>query len=112
MQVFDHDFWTTALLNGADQDVLASHTMTDEHATGVNSGGDIIGFEPTSASGFFAPHVEANEGSTDKEIAPKYFMFKFPGAAQTIPNAISDNRSIVGSYNDGKTWHGFMAVLH
>ena len=112
MQIFDHDFWTTALLNGADQDVLASHTMTDEHATGVNSGGDIIGFEPTSASGFFAPHVEANEGSTDKEIAPKYFMFKFPGAAQTIPNAISDNRSIVGSYNDGKTWHGFMAVLH
>jgi hypothetical protein len=42
----------------------------------------------------------------------KYLALQFPGAAQTRPNAISDNRSIVGSYSDGKTWHGFMAVLH
>jgi uncharacterized membrane protein len=110
MQVFDHDFWTIGLLNGADDELLASPSMSDTKATGINSGGDIVVFE--GGMGFFAPHVEANEGSTDTEIMPKYLALKFPGAVETRPNAISDNRSIVGSYSDGKTWHGFMAVLH
>jgi uncharacterized membrane protein len=111
MQVFDHDFWTIGLLNGADDELLASPPMTgDTFATGVNSGGDIVVFG--NGMGFFAPHVEANEGSTDTEMMSKYLALQFPGAAQTRPNAISDNRSIVGSYSDGKTWHGFMAVLH
>jgi hypothetical protein len=111
MQVFDHDFWTIGLLNGADDELLASPPMSgDTFATGVNSGGDIVVFG--NGMGFFAPHVEANEGSTDTEMMSKYLALQFPGAAQTRPNAISDNRSIVGSYSDGKTWHGFMAVLH
>ncbi|HKD81861.1 MAG TPA: hypothetical protein VKH81_19360 [Candidatus Angelobacter sp.] len=110
MQVFDHDFWTTGLVNGSDDDLLPSPSISDAHATGVNSGGDIV--LSASGSGFFAPHVEANEGTTDTEIMPKYLAFKFPGSVETRPNAISDNRSIVGSYSDGKTWHGFMAVLH
>jgi uncharacterized membrane protein len=110
MQVFDHDFWTIGLIQGSDDDILPSPTLTDAHATGVNSGGDIVLFQ--SGSGFFAPHVEANEGTTDTEVMPKYLPFKFPGSVETRPNAISDNRSIVGSYSDGKTWHGFMAVLH
>jgi uncharacterized membrane protein len=109
MQIFDADFWTTGLLNGSDKDILDSPAMSDTHATGVNSGGDIVGHSQT---GFFAPHVEANEGTTDKEIAPHYVMLTFPGATDTRPNAISDNRSIVGSFNDGTTWHGFVAVLH
>lgn len=110
MQVFDHDSWTTGLIHGSDDDLLASPVMSDAHATGVNSGGDIVLFQ--NGSGFFAPHLEANEGTTDTEIKPNYLPFKFPGSVETRPNAISDNRSIVGSYSDGKTWHGFMAVLH
>jgi len=110
MQIFDADFWTTGLLNGSDKDILDSPAMSDTHATGVNSGGDIVGY--SRLTGFFAPHVEANEGTTDKEIAPHYLMLAFPGATDTRPNAISDNRSIVGSFSDGTTWHGFLAVLH
>lgn len=111
MQVFDHDFWTTGLLNGKDADLLPSPAMTDTHATGVNSGGDIVGtFE---GLGFFAPHVEANEGTTDKEVVPKYLSLKFPGASATLPNGISDNRIIVGTYADtANKLHGFMAALH
>ncbi|HKW74136.1 MAG TPA: hypothetical protein VJN64_01310 [Terriglobales bacterium] len=110
LEVFDHDFWTTGLLNGKDADILPSPAMTDTFVTGVNSGGDIVGrFE---GLGFFAPHVEANEGTTDKEVVPKYLSLKFPGAVTTVPDGISDNRIIVGSYQASNKLHGFMAVLH
>lgn len=111
MQVFANDSWTTGLLNGKDDDLLPSPATTDTHASGVNSGGDIVGeFE---GLGFFAPHVEANEGTTDKEVVPKYLSFRFPAAVTTVPNGISDNRIIVGSYEDSANKvHGFVAALH
>lgn len=109
-QVFFQDFWHPALKAGTDSDIYPTYQARDSVASGVNRATDIVG-SAIFSQGFFARHVELNEGSNDQEVTPGYLLVQYPGASTTTPNGISDNQSIVGTYGDSTGTHGFLAVL-
>jgi len=84
------------------------HCGGDTFGTGVNSNVDTIGY---GSGGWFAKHIELNEGVNDTEVKPSFITVAYPGAAEgTIPFGLNDRRWIVGIYYDstGKQ-HGFLA---
>ena len=105
---FKHDFWVGYLLHAGDRDYLPKFNGVDSFLTDVNDHGDIVGYG--SGNGYFAPGFEGNEGSGDKEKAPAYSSFVYPGGWGTTPFGINDSRSVVGVYFDNQGWHGFFAA--
>ena len=95
---------------GSDLDFFEPAGSPDDHATGVNSRGDVVGYCPTCGGGYLILNPEANEGSTDREPTLTRIPISFPGATQTVPRGINYYRVIVGSYYDSAGEHGFVAV--
>ncbi|HKW74427.1 MAG TPA: hypothetical protein VJN64_02795 [Terriglobales bacterium] len=111
--LFHQDFFNGILKAGSDFDLFPRINGSDTHVLGVNGRGDVVGFATAiPGQGFYSPHVERGEGTSDKPERPlNPIPVSFPGASQTAPNAINFNQAIVGSYQDKnfKT-HGFLAV--
>ena len=111
-QVFQNDWNQAWLKQSSDEDffmaIRPGSIGTDTFATAVNSATDMVGY---GFEGWFAPHIEANEGSGDfTEVKPTFIQVKYPNSTQTVPYGVNDLRAIVGAYTDsaGKT-HGFFA---
>lgn len=108
-QVFQADNFQAWFKQGTDEDFFLDQGG-DTFGYGVNSNADIVGFAPQHG-GFFAPHIEANEGTSDStETAPTFKTVAFPNAKSTRPFGVNNLKAVVGSYIDssGKV-HGFMA---
>ena len=84
---------------------------SDVVGTAVNSNSDVIGFR-VSGKGFFAKHIEWNEGTNDAvEVKPSFITVAFPNAKATYPFGLSDKRMIGGTYIDSNGGiHGFIAT--
>ena len=83
----------------------------DVVGTAVNSNSDVIGFT-VAGKGFFAKHIEWNEGTNDAtEVKPSFITVNFPNAKATYPFGLSDKRMIGGTYVDSNGGiHGFVAT--
>lgn len=83
----------------------------DVVGTAVNSNSDVIGFT-VAGKGFFAKHIEWNEGTNDAaEAKPSFITVAFPNAKATYPFGLSDKRMIGGTYVDSNGGiHGFVAT--
>ena len=106
-EAFRNDFWTGWLKEATDKDFFL-YKRLDTRTTGVNNAADIVGW---GTSGFFARHIESNEGTHyAAEVAPGFIPVRYPGAGGTFPFALNGLRAVVGSYFDstGKQ-HGFLA---
>lgn len=101
--------WVGYMKNAADEDFF-TRAQDDTWATAVNNAIDIAGYGIYGA-GFFAKHIELNEGPNDKEVEPQLLGVFYPNAVGTYPFGMNDQRAIVGAYmsEDGHT-HGFMAA--
>lgn len=111
-QVFSHDFNKTWLKEGTDQDfymnIPSGNTGSDTVGTGVNSATDVVGY---GFEGWFAKHIELNEGTNDaNEVSPTFIKVAYPGASYTAPYALNDKRLVVGTYRtSSNATHGFLA---
>jgi hypothetical protein len=83
----------------------------DVVGTAVDSNSDVIGFT-VAGKGFFAKHIEWNEGANDAaEVKPSFITVNFPNAKATYPFGLSDRRMIGGTYVDSNGGiHGFVAT--
>ncbi|HSB74491.1 MAG TPA: hypothetical protein VLC12_02510 [Terriglobales bacterium] len=112
--VFQSDFFMAWFKQGADEDFYEYFTAPgttggDTYGTAVDSSTDVVGYA-TSAGGYFAKHIELNEGSNDAEIRPGFLAVKFPGGGRTLPFGINDLRWLAGAYyNASGVLHGFIA---
>lgn len=113
-QVFQADFNQGWFKAGSDQDFFMDTPVglngADTFALGVNSNTDVVGYTPT-VGGWFAPQIEAREGSGDRnEVAPSFKTVAYPKSKLTVPFAVNDMHTVVGTYTDslGKE-HGFLA---
>lgn len=102
--------WVGYMKAGTDEDFFA-RAQDDTWATGVNNSVDITGWGMYGA-GFFAKHIELNEGPNDAEVQPVFLNVNYPGAAGTFPMGLNDQRAVVGAYTDMATGqiHGFVAA--
>lgn len=115
-QLFNADFNQAWYKAGADQDffmnISSGNAGADTFALGVNSNDDIVGYSPGSGGGgWFAPHIESNEGTSDaSEATPTFKSVAFPNASNTTPLGVNNLKAVVGAYSDssGKQ-HGFLA---
>ena len=110
--VFQADFHQAWLKAGTDEDFYMDTPTglngNDTFGTGLNSATDIIGYD--SGRGWFAKHIELNEGSDDsKEVAPSFIAVQPPGCGPALPFGINDARGIVGTCQDSTGVHGFLA---
>ena len=106
--VFEADFFTAWFKAGADEDFFTF--AGDTYGTGVDSQTDVAGYSPGSG-GYFAKHIELNEGSNDgTEVQPGFIKVQFPGATVSYPFALNDLRWVAGTYVDSSgVYHGFIA---
>lgn len=107
-EMFQADRFYAWFKQGSDDDFFL-YKNTDTFAMGVNSNADIVG--RTSSGSFFAPHIEANEGTNDAtETAPTFKVVAYPNAASTEAFGVNNLKAVVGAYTDsaGKQ-HGFLA---
>lgn len=92
--------------------ISSGNAGADTFALGVNSNDDIVGYSPGSGGGgWFAPHIESNEGTSDaSEATPTFKSVAFPNASNTTPLGVNNLKTVVGAYTDssGKQ-HGFLA---
>jgi hypothetical protein len=100
--------WTGFFKQGADEDFFQL-TQDDTFTTAVNDKTDIAGYG-VYGNGFFAKHIELNEGTNDaKEVQP-YFISLMAGMS-TYPFGMNDQRVVVGAfYNEDGVMHGFVAT--
>jgi hypothetical protein len=100
--------WTGFLKMGADEDFFQ---MTQDHTftTAVNNATDIAGYGPYG-NGFFAKHIELNEGANDATEVQPSFIPMMAGMA-TYPYGMNEKRVVVGAYyNEDGIVHGFVAI--
>src|SRR5437764_7947573 len=77
-------------------DIPPGNNGSDTFVRGVNSFGDIVGFD---RRGWLAKKIELGEGTGDSgEMKPTFTRVLFPGTQSglTFPFAINDVRGIVG----------------
>jgi hypothetical protein len=110
-QNFYQDFDSAWLKSGTDEDFYLLNGR-DTVGTGVNSNSDVIGYSVVSGKGYFAKHIEWNEGTNDAvEVKPSFITVAFPNAKATYPFGLSDKRMIGGTYVDSNGHiHGFVAT--
>ena len=108
--VFQSDFFMAWFKDGKDEDFYKSNpTGGDTIGTGVNSNSDVVGFSSFSG-GYFAKHIELNEGTNDEnEVSPSFIKVLFPGSQVTYPFSVNDLRWVGGTYVEGSDTHGFIA---
>jgi hypothetical protein len=101
--------WVSYMKKGSDEDFF-SNAMDDSWATGVNDNIDVAGYG-VYGNGYFAKHIELNEGTNDAEVTPQFLGVFYPNSVGTYPFAMNNQRSIVGAYMsvDG-LMHGFVAA--
>ncbi|HEV2731677.1 MAG TPA: hypothetical protein VGV15_16725 [Terriglobales bacterium] len=82
----------------------------DTNGTAVNSNADVIGWR-VGGKGYFAKHIELNEGTNDAvEVKPVFISVAYPNAKATYPMGLNDSRWIAGVYADSSgVMHGFIA---
>jgi hypothetical protein len=74
-EAFRNDFWTGWLKEATDKDFFL-YKRLDTRTTGVNNATDIVGW---GTSGFFAKHIESNEGPHDAaEVTPGFIPSATP----------------------------------
>lgn len=78
--------------------------------TGVNNNSYVIGYT-ASGKGWFAKHIEWNEGTNDStEVKPTFITVAYPKAMATYPLGLNDKRWVAGTYVDSAgVMHGFIA---
>jgi hypothetical protein len=108
-QNVDQGHETAWFKSGHDEDFYPLDS--DVVGTGVNNNADVIGFS-VDGKGFFAKHIELNEGANDAvEVKPSFIPVSFPGAKATYPFGLSDKRMIGGTYVDSNGGvHAFIAT--
>jgi len=107
-QVFYHEFWQAWFKSGSDVDVW-TYQGSDTFGTAVDSADDVVGYGSVSG-GWYAPAIEAGEGSGDGEGTINFTAISYPGAQSTQPFGMNDDSFLVGSYFDNSgNRHGFMA---
>ena len=89
--------WTGFLKRGADEDFFQM-SQDDTFTTAVNNATDIAGYGPYG-NGFFAKHIELNEGVNDEVEGQPSFIILMVGSS-TWPFAMNDQRVVVGAYRD------------
>lgn len=109
-QNFYQDFDSAWFKSAKDADFFLFNS-SDTVGTGVNSNGDVIGYTG-GGNGFFAAHIESNEGTNDAtEVKPTFIKVAFPNAKATYPFGLSDTRMVGGTYVDSNGGiHGFVAT--
>jgi hypothetical protein len=104
-QLFQADNNQAWFKAGTDEDFYMFNGV-DTFGTGVNSGDDVVGY---GQQGWFAKHIESNEGTNDStEATPRFIVVQFPNAGATVPFALNNLRAVVGTYAD-TSMHGFLA---
>jgi hypothetical protein len=89
--------WVGYMKAGGDEDFFTI-SQDNSWTTGVNNSFDIVGFG-VYGNGFFAKHIELNEGTNDsREVDPVFLPLQFPGAVSTYPFGLNDQRAAVGAY--------------
>ena len=112
-QVFQADFWQAWLKEATDQDfymnIPPGNNGADTFGTGVNSATDVVGY--TGIAGWFAKHIELNEGTNDvTEVRPGFIPVMYPNSQFTVPFGLNNLRGVVGMYSDStRKQHGFLA---
>ena len=108
-EVFQADFFMAWFKQAADEDFY-QFSGSDTVGTGVDSNTDVAGYG-TSTGGFFAKHIELNEGTNDAtEVHPGFITVQFPGAGQTFPMGMNELHWLAGAYNDSTgVTRGFIA---
>lgn len=105
---FYHDFISAWFKSATDEDFYSLNTDTD--GTAVNNNSDVIGYF-AGGKGWFAKHIEANEGTNDAvELKPAIISVAYPNAKATYPMGLNDSQWIAGVYTDSNlVRHGFIA---
>lgn len=104
--LFQADFFMAWFKNAGDQDFY-QYKGVDTTGTAVDSNADVAGY---SSGGFFAKHIELNEGTNDAEVQPGFIAVQFPGASQTFPFGMNELHWLAGAYTDSSNvMHGFIA---
>lgn len=99
--------WAGFFKQAADEDFFQL-TQDDTFTTAVNDKTDIAGYG-VYGNGFFAKHIELNEGSNDAKEVPPSFIGLMAGMS-TYPFGMNDQRVVVGAYyNEDGIMHGFVA---
>ena len=107
-QNFYQDFVSAWFKSAKDEDFYPLNN--DTVGTAVNNNSDVIGFR-VGGKGYFAKHIEWNEGTNDAtEVKPSFIPVAFPGASGTYPLGLNNNRIVVGAYTNSTGTHGFVAT--
>jgi hypothetical protein len=103
-----HGFVSAWFKSATDEDFYP--VTRDTNGTAVNSNSDVIGYF-ASGKGWFAKHIESNEGTNDAtEVKPGFIPVAYPNAKATYPMGLNDMRWIAGVYKDSSgVMHGFIA---
>jgi hypothetical protein len=94
--------------SATDEDFYTQSGGTNGTAVNINS--DVIGYS-SSGKGWFAKHIEWNEGTNDAtEVKPSFIPVAYPNATATYPLGMNDKRWVAGTYVDSAgVRHGFIA---
>jgi hypothetical protein len=94
--------------SGADEDFFSAGSGSV--GTGVNNNSYVIGYT-AAGKGWFAKHIEWNEGTNDAtEVKPTFIPVAYPNAKATYPLGLNDSRWVAGTYVDSAgVMHGFIA---
>ena len=107
-QMFQADRVYAWFKQGTDQDFFL-YKGIETFGLGVKSNADLVGMG--AGGSWFAPNIEANEGTNDAtETAPSFKVVAYPNASSTQAFGVNNLKAVVGSYVDsaGKQ-HGFLA---
>jgi hypothetical protein len=109
-QTFRNDFWNGFFKKGTDKDYWTYQSL-DTFTTGVNNNTDVVGIGAAEV-GWFAKHIELNEGTNDAtEVTPGFINVIDPLATNgTFPFGLNAARTVVGTYGDSNGMHGFVAT--
>ena len=110
-QTFRNDFWNGFFKKGTDRDYWTFQNL-DTFTTGVNNNTDVVGIGATTGGGWFAKHIELNEGTNDAtEVPPVFLNVVDPLATNgTFPFGLNASRMVVGAYRNSTGMHGFIAM--
>jgi hypothetical protein len=107
-QVFLADSWQAWLKEATDEDFW-KYQSGDSFAEALDQNTDVAGYS-TIAGGWFAKHIEANEGAGDSEGKLSFVVVNYPNSQSTTPFGMNDSRYVAGAYVDSSgRQHGFIA---
>ncbi len=107
-QVLMADFFQGWLKEATDQDFWKTQSG-DTFATALDNNTDVTGY--SGLTGWFARHIELNEGTGDaNEVTPSFMVVSFPNSQWTRTFGMNNSRYVAGTYADSAgRQHGFIA---